>query len=79
MKGNLGHTLGASGGIELIASLEMMAHSELLPTLNLEHPAEDCAGLDHVQRLRPHEFEVFLKNSFAFGGINATLLCSKYQ
>ena len=79
LKGNLGHTLGASGGIELIASLEMMTRSELLPTLNLEHPAEDCAGVDHVQRLRSHEFDVFLKNSFAFGGINATLLCSKYQ
>lgn len=78
LKGHLGHTLGASGGLELIASLEMMARSELLPTLNLERPAEECAGLDYVQRVRPHEFDFFLKNSFAFGGINATLLCSRY-
>lgn len=78
LKGHLGHTLGASGGIELIASLEMMARSELLPTLNLEHPAEECSGMDLVREIRPHEFDFFLKNSFAFGGINATLLCSRY-
>ncbi len=78
LKGHLGHTLGASGGIELIAALEMMKRSELLPTLNLDSPAEDCGGLDLIQSVRQHEFDLFLKNSFAFGGINATLLCSKY-
>lgn len=78
LKGHLGHTLGASGGIELIATLEMAARSELLPTLNLEHPDEECGSLDLIRGIRPREIRFFLKNSFAFGGINATLLCSRY-
>ena len=79
LKGHLGHTLGASGAIELIAALEMMARGVLLPTLRLEHVAEDCAGVDHVREIRREEIRTFLKNCFAFGGINATLLCKKYQ
>lgn len=78
LKGHLGHTLGASGGIELIATLEMAARSELLPTLNLEHPDEECGSVDLIRGIRPREIRFFLKNSFAFGGINATLLCSRY-
>lgn len=79
LKGNLGHTLGASGTIELIASLEMMARGEILPTLNLERVADDCGGVDHVREKRRREIGIFLKNCFAFGGINATLLCSKFM
>ena len=77
LKGNLGHTLGASGAIELIASLEMMRRGCLLPTLNLEHVADDCAGLDHVRSVREQKINIFVKNCFAFGGINATLICRK--
>lgn len=79
LKGNLGHTLGASGTIEMIAVLEMMKHGTILPTLHLEHIAEDCAGLHHVQELEKREIRTFLKNSFAFGGINATLLCADFS
>ena len=79
LKGHLGHTLGASGTIELIASLMMMKHNEVLPTLNLETPGEGCEGLDYVMGSRPRSVPVsiVLKNSFAFGGINAALLCKK--
>lgn len=79
LKGHLGHTLGASGAIELIASLEMMKHSEIIPTLNLEEVSEDCKGMDFVMGTpRAAGISVILKNSFAFGGINASLLCKKY-
>ncbi|MFA6290868.1 MAG: beta-ketoacyl-[acyl-carrier-protein] synthase family protein [Victivallales bacterium] len=77
LKGNLGHTLGASGAIELIASMEMMRRNRLLPTLNLEHVADDCAGLDHVRSVRERKINIFVKNCFAFGGINASLVCRK--
>jgi 3-oxoacyl-[acyl-carrier-protein] synthase II len=77
LKGHLGHTLGASGAIELIASLEMMRRGRILPTLNLEHVADDCAGIDHVRSVREHKVNVFVKNCFAFGGINAILICRK--
>ncbi|MFA6569508.1 MAG: hypothetical protein WCS96_14955, partial [Victivallales bacterium] len=77
LKGHLGHTLGASGAIELIASLEMMRRDRILPTLNLEHVADDCAGLDHVRSVREQKINIFVKNCFAFGGINATLICRR--
>lgn len=74
LKGHLGHTLGASGAIELCAVLEMMRRGEIIPTRNLTRAADDCAGLDHVLSLRPARLDRVLKNCFALGGINATLL-----
>ena len=79
LKGHLGHTLGASGTIELIASLLMMERSELLPTLNLQQIAEECSGVNLLREMQRREIGIFLKNCFAFGGINATLLCSKFK
>ena len=80
LKGHLGHTLGASGAIELIASLLMMENSEIIPTLNLESPGEGCEDLDFVMKSpRTAPVSTVLKNSFAFGGINAALLCKKYR
>ncbi len=75
LKGHIGHTLGASGSVELIASLNMMAEGILYPTLNLAEVASDCAGIDHVKETREQAVRVVLKNSFAFGGINAALVC----
>jgi len=75
LKGHLGHTLGASGAIELIAAVEMMREGLLLPTRNLAEVAPDCQGLDHVREIRRQPVARFLKNSFAFGGINAAMVC----
>jgi len=77
LKGYLGHTLGASGALELIASLEMMAENEIIPTRNLEEVAPDCQGIQHVMKPTRKNVDVILKNCFAFGGINAGLVCSK--
>lgn len=75
LKGYIGHTLGASGAIELIASLIMMQKSRIYPTLNLEDPDTDCQGINHVMRLQEKKINILLKNCFAFGGINAALIC----
>ena len=48
LKGYMGHTLGASGAIELIASLLMMRSGRIYPTKNLERVADDCQGVWHV-------------------------------
>lgn len=77
LKGALGHTLGASGSLELILTLEMMKRGLILPTLNLKEPSEDCAGLDHVMQVREKPLNCFIKNAFAFGSINASILCRK--
>jgi 3-oxoacyl-[acyl-carrier-protein] synthase II len=77
LKGNLGHTLGASGAIELIASLKMMEQGILYPTHNLKEIDPACEGIEHVLETRESPVSAFLKNSFAFGGINAALICNK--
>ncbi len=75
LKGNLGHTLGASGAIELIASVIMMEKAKIYPTLNLNDPDPDCRGINHVQQPLNKKINILLKNCFAFGGINASLVC----
>ncbi len=77
LKGNIGHTLGASGSIELIASLIMMEKGVIYPTLNLEEPDKDCQGIRHITKPLNKEINILLKNCFAFGGINAALVCKK--
>ncbi|MFA5087645.1 MAG: beta-ketoacyl-[acyl-carrier-protein] synthase family protein [Candidatus Omnitrophota bacterium] len=77
LKGNIGHTLGASGSLELIASLMMMEKGVIYPTLNLQEPDKDCRGIKHVMEPLKKEIRIFLKNCFAFGGINAALICKK--
>ena len=75
LKGNIGHTLGASGAIELIASLIMMEKGIIYPTLNLAEPDKDCQGINHVLQPLAKKINILLKNCFAFGGINASLIC----
>lgn len=77
LKGHIGHTLGASGAIELIASLKMMEQGIICPTLNLENVDPECAGIQHVFQPLEKPINTVLKNSFAFGGINAALVCRK--
>ncbi len=77
LKGHIGHTLGASGAIELIASLRMMEEGIIYPTFNLDEIAPDCEGVNHVLKPVKKEINTILKNCFAFGGINASLVCRK--
>lgn len=79
LKGHIGHTLGASGPLELIVALDMMKKGVVYPTRNLENPADNCQGIAHVTQPTPRRVRVIVKNSFAFGGINATLVCREYQ
>lgn len=78
LKGYIGHTLGASGSIELAASLMMMEQGVIYPTLHLDHIAADCEGILHVTAPLRREVGTIVKNGFAFGGINATLVCRKF-
>ena len=75
LKGHLGHTLGASGPLEMAAVFEMARHGVLIPTRNLVDVAPACAGIDHLTTPRENRIRIFFKNSFAFGGINASLIC----
>ena len=73
-KGHVGHTIGACGCLEAIFSILMMREGFLAPTLNLEKVSEDCAGVNHLQQPAAVRARRVLSNSFAFGGINASLI-----
>ena len=76
MKGHLGHTLGASGSLELAAVCGMMRDGIVLPTRNLE-TVNDCAGILLPREIMERPLKICLKNSIAFGGVNASLVCRK--
>ncbi len=73
LKGYIGHTIGASGVLETIASIEAMNNDEILPTKNLDTPCEKCDIIRHVTTLEKQYVRTFIKNNFAFGGINTSI------
>ena len=78
-KSMTGHLLGGSGGIEGVAATMAVAHNQVPPTINLEHP-DDACDLDYVpNQFRQIPVEVALSNSFGFGGHNVTLVFQKYR
>lgn len=74
LKGHLGHTMAASGAIETIATIRMMQESIVIPTANLTSPAAECAVLNNVLHLQERPITYALKNNFALGGINTSLV-----
>ena len=73
-KSMCGHLLGASGGIELIASILSIKHGVVHPTINLEEADAEC-DLDYVPKTaRQLKVRYAISNSFGFGGHNASLV-----
>ena len=78
-KSATGHLLGASGGVELIATALAVRNGVIPPTLNLDEPDDEC-DLDYVPHTpRESKATVALSNSFGFGGHNACLLVRKFE
>lgn len=68
-----GHSLGAAGAMEAVATILALKHGTLPPTANFVEADPQCA-LDVIpNRARQVEVECALSNSFAFGGLNAVL------
>ncbi len=79
-KSMIGHCLGAAGGIEAIATIKAIETGLLHPTINLDEPEEELAGIDVVANTaKPHTIKAALSNSFGFGGHNSTLIFAPYQ
>jgi 3-oxoacyl-[acyl-carrier-protein] synthase II len=75
-KSMLGHLLGASGGVELIATVQTIKHSVVHPTINYQTPDPAC-DLDYVPNTaREMRVRRAISNSFGFGGHNCCLVVS---
>lgn len=78
-KSQLGHSLGASGGIELVVCCKAIEQSVVPPTSNLENPDPDC-DLDYTPNVpKSRSVDYAMSNSFGFGGHDASIIISKYQ
>jgi 3-oxoacyl-[acyl-carrier-protein] synthase II len=78
-KSQLGHTLGASGGIEMVVTVKALAHGVIPPTINLTNPDPDC-DLDYTPNMaRERRFSYAMSNSFGFGGHNASVVIGQLR
>jgi 3-oxoacyl-[acyl-carrier-protein] synthase-1 len=73
-KSMTGHGLGAAGGLELAYCASMLAGGYLAPSINVDDPDPELAGLPLVTEPRNERFDLAMSNSFGFGGTNAVLL-----
>ncbi len=74
LKGHIGHTMGASGSLESIACVEMLKNQQVLPTHNLKQVDPQCAPLQYSTQVSDTALNIIMKNSFAIGGNNCSLL-----
>lgn len=76
-KSMTGHLLGASGGIEAIATLLALRRQETPPTIHYRTPDPDCDLNYSPNKPTRHAFDYALSNTFGFGGHNAVLLMKR--
>jgi 3-oxoacyl-[acyl-carrier-protein] synthase II len=77
-KAMTGHSIGASGALEIIATSMSIQKNVLLPTINLNTPDPDC-DLDYIPNVaRNKSIDIALSNHFAFGGANAVLILKRH-
>jgi len=80
LKSYTGHTLGACGALEAMASIRMMQEAWFHPNLNLENPDPRCAELDYIMGSgRDIGAEYVMSNNFAFGGVNTSLVFRRWE
>jgi 3-oxoacyl-[acyl-carrier-protein] synthase II len=79
-KSMIGHTLGAAGAIEAIATIQAIRTGCVPPTINLERPDEAAAGLDLTPNVATsREVRTAMSNSFGFGGQNTALVFTRWD
>jgi len=79
-KSMIGHTLGAAGAIEAIVTVMTIRESCIPPTINLEQPDPEAAGMTIVSgEAKRHAVRTALSNSFGFGGQNTALVFRRWD
>ncbi|MFZ1933295.1 MAG: beta-ketoacyl-ACP synthase II [Thermoguttaceae bacterium] len=78
-KSQLGHLLGASGGVEMVLCMLAIRDGVIPPTINLDTPDPMC-DLDYTpNQARQRAISVVMSNSFGFGGHNGSLIAGKVR
>ncbi len=76
-KSMTGHEMWAGGTSEVIYSL-LMAHNDFIaPNINFKNPDEFSKNINIIAEPKKHKTDIFLSNSFGFGGTNSSLIIKK--
>jgi 3-oxoacyl-[acyl-carrier-protein] synthase-1 len=78
-KSMTGHECWMAGASEVVYSMIMMDKSFVAPNINFENPDDDSAKLNIAAKTVEKDINIFLSNSFGFGGTNSSLIVSKYN
>ena len=78
-KSMTGHECWMAGASEIVYSILMMHNDFIAPNINFENPDEDSAKLNIVKTSTEKNINVFLSNSFGFGGTNSSLIVRKWH
>jgi len=70
----IGHTIAGSGAIETIAGILQAKEDFVHGMPNLQEPDDDLKGLNFVYEKQEKKIQTFMKNSFGFGGQNASII-----
>lgn len=79
VKAFIGHTLGASEGIEAVYSVLSVDHGIMYPNLNFKTPVEETGLIPVTEFKQSADIRYVLSNSFGFGGSNSSLVFSKVE
>ena len=77
-KSMTGHECWMAGASEVIYSILMMQNDFIAPNINLDHPDDDAQKINLVTKTKNQKIDVFLSNSFGFGGTNSALIVKKF-
>jgi 3-oxoacyl-[acyl-carrier-protein] synthase-1 len=78
-KSMTGHECWMAGASEIVYSMLMMENNFVAPNINFEHPDEASAKLNIAAKTTEKNIDVFLSNSFGFGGTNSSLIIKKIK
>ncbi|RAJ87672.1 3-oxoacyl-[acyl-carrier-protein] synthase-1 [Chitinophaga dinghuensis] len=73
-KSMTGHECWMAGASEIVYSMLMHQNGFIAPNINLENPDDDAAKLNIISNTMNKKFNIFLSNSFGFGGTNSSLI-----